>query len=58
MDINVYGAIRSMAGEGKAAYASQVYDESLNQFQSEINRRVKDGVLLEISQQEFNAIFD
>lgn len=47
-----------MAGEGKVAYASQVYDEGLNQFQSEINRRVKDGVLLEISQQEFNAIFD
>lgn len=47
-----------MAGDGKAAYASQVYDENLGQFQSEVNRRVKDGVLLEISQQEFNAIFD
>lgn len=36
-DINIYGAIRSMTGEGKAAYASQIYDEAQGKFQSQIN---------------------
>jgi hypothetical protein len=39
-DIKIYGAIRSMTGDGKAAYASQVYDETLGKFQSEINADV------------------
>lgn len=36
-DLYIYGAIRAMTGEGKAAYAGQVYDETRAQFQSEIN---------------------
>lgn len=38
-DIPIYGPLRSMTGEGKAAYASQIYDESLGKFQSEINQQ-------------------
>lgn len=37
-DIEVYGAIRAQTVEGKAAYASQIYDEALGKFQSEINQ--------------------
>lgn len=37
-DISIYGALRSMTGEGKAAYASQIYDETLGKFQSQINQ--------------------
>ena len=36
-DLYIYGAIRAMTGEGKAAYAEQVYDGTRGQFQSEIN---------------------
>ena len=36
-DLYIYGAVRAMTEEGKAAYAGQVYDESRAQFQSEIN---------------------
>lgn len=38
-DIPIYGPVRSMAGEGKAAYAAQIYDEDLGMFQSEINQQ-------------------
>lgn len=36
-DLYIYGAVRAMTEEGKAAYAGQVYDETRAQFQSEIN---------------------
>lgn len=38
-DILIYGPLRSMAGDGKAAFASQIYDEDLGMFQSEINQQ-------------------
>jgi hypothetical protein len=36
-DIIVYGTIKTMAGDGKAVVASQIYDESKGKFQDEIN---------------------
>ena len=36
-DINVYGTLKSKAGDGKVALASQIYDELKGKFQSEIN---------------------
>lgn len=39
-DIAIYGAVRAMTGEGKAAYAQQVFDETQKKFQSAINQEV------------------
>lgn len=36
-DIEVYGTIKTMAGDGKAVYASQVYDSARGKFQNVIN---------------------
>lgn len=36
-DIIVYGTIKTMAGDGKAVLASQVYDSTRGKFQNEIN---------------------
>jgi hypothetical protein len=36
-DINVYGTIKTMAGDGRAVIASQVYDLARGKFQDEIN---------------------
>lgn len=36
-DINIYGTINTMAGDGKAVMASQVWDESKGKFQNQIN---------------------
>ena len=36
-EIKTYGAIRCKTEEGKAAFAGQIYDENLGQFQSAIN---------------------
>jgi hypothetical protein len=36
-DLYIYGAVRAMTEEGKAAYAAQVYDETRGKFQSAIN---------------------
>lgn len=36
-DINVYGTLKTQAGDGKVAIASQIYDESKGKFQDEIN---------------------
>jgi hypothetical protein len=36
-DIIVYGTIKTMAGDGKAVFASQVYDSTRGKFQNEIN---------------------
>ena len=81
-DINVYGTLKTMAGDGKVAVASQIYDESKGKFQSEINEETANdglvsakvqqsftnaekaqarrnvGALGEITQEEFNAIFN
>lgn len=56
-DIEIYGAIRSMTGEGKSAYAEQIYDETLGKFQDQINANAESS-LQEITQQEFNQIFN
>lgn len=40
-NINIYGTIRTMAEDGIAAVASQVKDEELGKFQSEINQEIK-----------------
>ena len=56
-DIETYGAIRSMTGDGKAAYAEQVYDEALRKFQSQINLMAESS-LQEVTEQQFNSIFD
>lgn len=55
-DINVYGTVKTMAGDGKVAYASQVYDDTQQEFQSEINKKAENA-LQEITQQEFNELF-
>lgn len=45
-EINIYGAIRSQTGEGKAAFASQIWDEEQQKFQSQINRETaNDGLV-------------
>jgi len=36
-DINVYGTLKTMAGDGKAVVASQVFDVERGKFQDEIN---------------------
>lgn len=38
-DINIYGTLNSKTGDGKLAKASQIYDEALGKFQSEINQQ-------------------
>lgn len=45
-DIEIYGAIRSMTGDGKSAYSGQVWDEEQGKFQSQINKDLsKDGLV-------------
>ena len=45
-DIIVYGTIKTMAGDGKAVVASQIYDESKGKFQDEINNETaNDGLV-------------
>lgn len=45
-EINIYGAIRSQTGEGKAAFASQIWDEEQQKFQSQINQETaNDGLV-------------
>jgi hypothetical protein len=57
-DIEVYGAIRAQTVEGKAAYASQIYDEALGKYQSEINQEVgsssKDFYFSDINTSDIN----
>lgn len=53
-EINIYGAIRSQTGEGKAAYASQIWDEEQGKFQSQINKETaNDGLVSAKVQQSF-----
>lgn len=42
-DINVYGTLKTQAGDGKAVVASQVFDETQQKFQSEINQGISEG---------------
>lgn len=43
-DIEIYGAVRAMTGEGKAAYAQQVFDETQGRFQAAINQDLNRAV--------------
>ena len=56
-DIKTYGAIRNYAEDGKAAFAEQIYDNTLKKFQSQINLNAENS-LQQITVQEFNEIFD
>ena len=56
-DINIYGTLKTMAGDGKAAIASQVFDETQQKFQSQINLKAESS-LQEITEQQLNSIFD
>lgn len=45
-DINVYGTLKTLAGDGKVVVASQVFDETQQKFQSEINNETdNDGLV-------------
>ena len=53
-DINVYGTLKSMAGDGKVALASQIYDSEKGKFQDEINNETaNDGLVSARMQQSF-----
>lgn len=56
-DINVYGTLKTQAGDGKVAVASQIWDESIGKFQSEINNETdNDGLVsAKIAQSFTNA---
>lgn len=49
-EIYIYAPLRARTGDGKAAFASQVYDEVLGKFQSEINKESDDTL--------YRAIYD
>ena len=56
VDINVYGTLKTMAGDGKVAIASQIYDESKGKFQDEINNETaNDGLVSAKVVQSFTA---
>lgn len=48
-EIKTYDAIRNYAEDGKAAFASQIYDEHLKRFQQDINGVVDNGFVYDIS---------
>lgn len=56
-DIIVYGTIKTMAGDGKGIFASQVFDAEKGKFQSEINNETaNDGLVsAKIAQSFTNA---
>jgi hypothetical protein len=55
-DVIVYGTLKTMAGDGKVAIASQIYDESKGKFQNEINEETaNDGLVSAKVAQSFNA---
>lgn len=55
-DVNVYGTIKTMAGDGKAVVASQVWDEAQQKFQSQINQETaNDGLVSAKVAQSFTA---
>ena len=55
-DINVYGTLKTQAGDGKVAVASQIWDEAQQKFQSQINRETaNDGLVSAKVQQSFTS---
>jgi ribosomal protein L14E/L6E/L27E len=56
-DIIVYGTIKTMAGDGRAVLASQVYDLTRGKFQDEINNETDNEGLVsaKMSQSFTNA---
>lgn len=56
-EIKTYDTIVNYAEDGKAALARQVWDETQQQFQNQINEKAE-ASLQGITQQQFNAIFD
>lgn len=55
-DINVYGTIKTMAGDGRAVIASQVYDLARGKFQDEINNETdNDGLVSAKVAQSFTS---
>lgn len=45
-DINVYGTLKTQAGDNKVAVASQIWDEAQQKFQSQINQETaNDGLV-------------
>ena len=42
--VKIYGTIRTMTEDGKAAFAQQVFDETQGRFQSEINQDLNRAV--------------
>jgi hypothetical protein len=56
-DIIVYGTIKTMAGDGKAVFASQVYDSTRGKFQNEINNETdNEGLVSAKTAQSFTNI--
>ena len=54
VNINIYGTLKTMAGDGKVALASQIYDESKGKFQDKINEETaNDGLVSAKVQQSF-----
>lgn len=54
-DTLIYAPIRSMTGDGKSAYASQIWDEEQQKFQSEINKETaNDGLVSAKTEQSFS----
>ena len=56
-EIKTYDTIVNYAEDGKAALARQVWDETQQQFQSQINEK-GEASLQGITQQQFNALVD
>jgi hypothetical protein len=55
-EIKTYDVIKNYADDGKAALASQIWDEEQQKFQRQINQEILGSI--SITQQEFNAIFN
>jgi hypothetical protein len=53
-EIKTYDVIKNYAEDGKAALASQIWDEGQQKFQSQINQ----SSLQDITRQQFDEIFD
>lgn len=56
-EIKTYDVIKNYAEDGKAALASQIWDEEQQKFQSQINLKAESS-LQEVTEQQFNSIFD
>ena len=56
-EIKTYDVIKNYAEDGKAALASQIWDEEQQKFQSQINQKAESS-LQDITRQQFDEIFD